>query len=91
MLSASSLSSIVLPIIGFFIFLGGIARGRENADYGHAALLSFIAWILLSICGAGCGIFSLSRYGYSKTAIIGILLCAPPFLCVLYVIMINSR
>jgi hypothetical protein len=91
MLSAFSLSSIVLPIIGFFIFWGGIARGRENADYGHAALLSFIAWILLSICGGGCGIYSLSRYGSCKTAIIGMLLSAPPFFLILYVIMINSR
>jgi hypothetical protein len=91
MLSTSSLSSIVLPVFGFMIFLGGIVSGRENADYGHDALLTFIAWILMSICGAGCSIFSLSRYGASKTAIIGLLLCAPPFLFILYIITINSR
>jgi hypothetical protein len=89
--SITSLVSVALPILGFFIFWGGIVSGRENADYGHAALLTFITWLLLCLGGGGCGIYSLSRYGSSKTAIIGLLLCAPPFLFILYVIGINSH
>jgi uncharacterized membrane protein HdeD (DUF308 family) len=89
--SGSSIFSVVLPVIGFLILMGGIAEGREMADNGHSALIGFCAWIILSIGGGSCGIFSLARQEFNITAIIGSFLCAIPFLCIVYGLTINSR
>ena len=90
-MNVSAIFSIILPIVGFAIFWNSIAVTRANADYGHAALLGFITWTLLSLGGIGLSIYSMSQHKRNKAAIVGLIVGVVPFLFIFYTILINSR
>ena len=89
--SARGVLSIVLAVVGPVIFFAGVENGRGSGDYGHSALVGFMAWLAFAVVGAVLAVSSLYRYKVTITASVGLFLCAIPFLLVLYVLSINAH
>jgi hypothetical protein len=85
-------TSIALSMIGSLIFYGGVISGHVSGDYGHAAIVGFLIWSILSLVGIGCAITELWNPTSKLTVpLIGLFLCSLPFFIVLCTLSINSH